>query len=1266
VSNGAANPKQILAIILGASSFDRAPKLAQGPAFYMSAQGFREYLTDPKGLSVPPENISWRFDDSRGQTDQLAEIADFLERRSADLMSRGIPPENLIVYYVGHGLFSGPDHAYCLAVRATDERNEGLTSIRIGDLASVVKTSARFLRKFLILDCCFSAAAQMEFQGGPLQAGHVKVLNEFPQRGTALLCSASAQDASLAPAGLPRTMFTDALLRSLRNGHPSLGSWLSLAEVGDLVKDSLHKTYPETWVRPEVHSPDQREGDVAGVYLFPNAAVREQSEKAKEAEAERHRLEQEKEKRAENEAKRVEEERLRVEREEEEKRRAEEAKRVEEERLRVEREEEEKRRAEEAKRALPQEEPDRLPIGNLCLGCMSDKGSRGICPNCGWKEGQSGVSPQHLTPGTVLDGKYLVGRALGQGGFGITYLAWDLSLNCKLAVKEYFPRDLCTRGKDEHTVQPLSERTKDSFAFGLGKFVEEGQALVRFRDRPGITSVLGYFRENRTAYLVMPYLEGQTFKDYLEEHGGKIPFQEAFSILSKVMDALREVHSKGMLHRDISPDNIYICETGQVKLLDFGAARYAIGEATEDLSVVVRRGYAPQEQFRRRGRQGSWTDVYALGATFYRAITGRVPSDAQDRLDHDDLIPPSRLGVAIPAKSETALLKALAVRAEKRYQSIAEFQNAITPPPPPRPPSPRPWWVRFSAAIAGIHRRVELGVEHVIPAAIRVAVVLVAVVAAIGVGRFVRQWVWHHREQQREQAQRALQVQAQQFEGLGELEKALETWGGLASQSGPLQQDASAAVTRLEGQIQGQAQQLEDRAQLGEALNVWRELANQSGPWREGALAAVKRVQGRMQEAQNAWNEAKQAEDSKQYDEAVVQYNKAVQIDAGLKAQAQVAIQNVEALRSGQTQRQVEAADYNRGLNLLNNHNYRGAVLAFKKVINRNLPDSNLVPQAQARVNTLLATEQSDYDHGLNLLNGRDYTGAKAALKRVTDRNLPDSTLVPKAQALLQDQGKFDQAIVAFNAGLYDPAKASFNDLVDRKTPWQGDAQRYLNQIRDIVAAREAVITKIQAGLYADALALLPGVSQLGGKVDDLKSRIHSAYATEFGQLQGQDQNEKDPQQLKSIAQRLDNLAQRAGSPLGSSARTEAQQLRDKLKLAGVPNPPHFWVQNIQGHVHIHFVSGWLSISGTTLQFEASAPDAKPEDNLSVSCSEIVEVKPCTSLLSSCAYYDPGAFRVRLQSRSYEFHAIGSQGELDPAQKDRILATIHSACPHHN
>lgn len=338
------------------------------------------------------------------------------------------------------------------------------------------------------------------------------------------------------------------------------------------------------------------------------------------------------------------------------------------------------------------------------MGCMADKGDAQVCPVCDWTEGTPPDVPVQLAPRTVISEKYMVGRVLGQGGFGITYLAWDLLLSRKLAIKEYFPREICSRGRDEISVQPLTQRNQRDYEYGLAKFVEEGRNLARFRDYPGIVSLLDFFEANGTAYIVMAYMEGMTFKQYLEEQGGKVNFDQAVTILNPVMDALREVHRVGMLHRDISPDNIYLNRDRQVKILDFGATRYAMGDRSQNLTVVIKPGYAPLEQYSSGGKQGPWTDVYAVGATFYRALAGKQPSEAPDRLTNDDLVPPSRLNISIPSPSETALLKALAVHWQNRFQAMEEFQQSIVPTQPPEPhpipppPPPRPSPLLIAAA----------------------------------------------------------------------------------------------------------------------------------------------------------------------------------------------------------------------------------------------------------------------------------------------------------------------------------------------------------------------------------------------------------------------------------------------------------------------------------------------------------------------------------------------------------------------------------------
>lgn len=312
---------------------------------------------------------------------------------------------------------------------------------------------------------------------------------------------------------------------------------------------------------------------------------------------------------------------------------------------------------------------------NLCYGCMKEKGEAKVCPKCGWVEGTEAESPLHLKPGTILSGKYLVGRVLGHGGFGITYLACDINLGAKLAIKEYFPQGMATRSFGDPTISVYSGNTKEHFQYGLDKFLEEARTLVKFDDISEIVTVKDFFKENNTAYLVMSYVEGITLKQYVEQKGGRIPLDMVLNIMLPVMRALEEVHKEGILHRDISPDNIYMTKNFNVKLLDFGAARFAMGEYSKSLSVILKPGYAPEEQYRTRGNQGPWTDVYAVAATMYRALTGETPPDALDRLFNDDIKPPSELRVEISRNIESAIMKAMAIKASDRYQSIKEFSE---------------------------------------------------------------------------------------------------------------------------------------------------------------------------------------------------------------------------------------------------------------------------------------------------------------------------------------------------------------------------------------------------------------------------------------------------------------------------------------------------------------------------------------------------------------------------------------------------------------
>jgi serine/threonine protein kinase len=317
-----------------------------------------------------------------------------------------------------------------------------------------------------------------------------------------------------------------------------------------------------------------------------------------------------------------------------------------------------------------------MNLESICVGCMEDDSGSPVCPKCGSPFHPTVSNMLMLPPRTVLREQYLIGRALGHGGFGITYLAWDIGLETRLAVKEYMPNGVAGR-TDQTKVVPFSDMTRQEYEWGLERFLEEARTLKKC-NHPNIVPVDTVFRDNGTAYLVMEYLEGTTFGEFLRRRGGTISFEEALRVMLPVMDALSAVHAENIVHRDVSPDNIYIPRAGKVKLIDFGAARNALSQKSRNLSVILKAGYAPEEQYRISGVQGPWTDVYATAATFYRAITGKVPPASLDRQAEDTLESLSQLGVAIPASAERALRKALEVRAGARFQSMEDFKNALT------------------------------------------------------------------------------------------------------------------------------------------------------------------------------------------------------------------------------------------------------------------------------------------------------------------------------------------------------------------------------------------------------------------------------------------------------------------------------------------------------------------------------------------------------------------------------------------------------------
>lgn len=312
-----------------------------------------------------------------------------------------------------------------------------------------------------------------------------------------------------------------------------------------------------------------------------------------------------------------------------------------------------------------------------CLGCMEEyQDEFHMCPLCGYEEGTPPKEPYHMLPGTILSGKYLVGKVLGFGGFGVTYIGYDTKLERKVAIKEYLPGEYSTRMPGTTEVLTHDEEKSKQFQKGLSKFVEEAKILAKMQDCNGVVKIYDSFMENSTAYIVMEYMEGMELAEYLKEKG-RLSVEEAKEILHPVLIALKEIHAQGIMHRDIAPNNIYLLNDGRVKLYDFGASRYVSSSHSKSLSVIVKPGFAPAEQYSSRGEQGPWTDVYSLAATFYNMITGIVPEDALDRIEKEELQKPSKLGVNIKKSEENALMNALNIKAEDRTRDIETLEKEL-------------------------------------------------------------------------------------------------------------------------------------------------------------------------------------------------------------------------------------------------------------------------------------------------------------------------------------------------------------------------------------------------------------------------------------------------------------------------------------------------------------------------------------------------------------------------------------------------------------
>lgn len=313
---------------------------------------------------------------------------------------------------------------------------------------------------------------------------------------------------------------------------------------------------------------------------------------------------------------------------------------------------------------------------SLCPGCFEPIPATELCPACGYRPDRR-RSSLLLPYGTLLRQQYLLGNVLGNpGGFGITYLGYNQKLECKVAIKEFLPREIAGRSIDGISVEVHAAKDEPVFASGLEQFLQEARLLARF-SHANIVRVVDFFEENGTAYLVMDYYSGVTLVEYVEQNGGSLSERAALELLLPVLDGVREIHASGILHRDIKPQNVYITTAGRPILLDFGAARQTVEALSQGFSLLITPGFAPVEQYDRQGRQGPWTDVYGAAATLYYMLTGYAPPDAVSRMTQDSFCPETELLDVSPGL-RLALAKGLALLPENRLSGIAELQAYLT------------------------------------------------------------------------------------------------------------------------------------------------------------------------------------------------------------------------------------------------------------------------------------------------------------------------------------------------------------------------------------------------------------------------------------------------------------------------------------------------------------------------------------------------------------------------------------------------------------
>lgn len=314
-----------------------------------------------------------------------------------------------------------------------------------------------------------------------------------------------------------------------------------------------------------------------------------------------------------------------------------------------------------------------------CPGCMHPLQPDGSCTFCRFDAEHYEERPQDLPIGTLLQGRYCIGKVLGAGGFGITYIGWDQVLGMTVAVKEYYPEGMVSR--DAHVsgnleVYPYPGTPRQEYSKGLQAFLREAQVLAEFISLDGVVDVRDYFESNATAYIVMEYLDGISIRNYVKQKGRVTP-QQTLQWMEPVFHVLKAIHHQGLVHRDVSADNLILHRTGRVKLIDFGAAR-SLPQTGVTVTAMFKQGFAAPEQYHTRGKQGAWTDIYGLGATIYYMLTGNIPEESICRMVDDQLPDLQQTGVAgLSERQSLAIMQSLRIAEQDRFQTVDAFYQKL-------------------------------------------------------------------------------------------------------------------------------------------------------------------------------------------------------------------------------------------------------------------------------------------------------------------------------------------------------------------------------------------------------------------------------------------------------------------------------------------------------------------------------------------------------------------------------------------------------------